>query len=1178
MPRSLLLISVLLSTLGAQTYTRGVGIYPGDPGQDFAATLSPETATYRNLALHRPAYQSSAYDYNLTAQLITDGIKDTHLPRWVSVSTSDQGVLPKQQREHPIDRNNTSTVTLNSSTGWIELELAGGDAPLEVDGLELTGVRAFGDSKPGWSIAVTGSDDGQSWIDLGRAAFPDRAPAGFRSFGSAAPPPAFAVAFNAPAHSRRLRVTVSADGVTRWMIAEIALRDQGQRVEAGGPYRFTSAWMSAGSGEEWVSVDLGAECPFDRVALTWIRRPADGAIQVSADGASWKTVETLPVTDQLSDNLKLITPQRARYVRVLMLKPAAPEGYILSELEVFGRGGPVPHAQPAPPGNGNRLRISAGAWRIQRDSLVPADGNAISQVGFDDADWLPATVPGTVLSSYWDDGALPDPNYGNNQLAISDSFFYADFWYRDELTPLFTADQHCWLHLDGINWKAEVYLNGELLGRIDGGFLRGSFDVTGKMHPGRKNAIAVRIIKNATPGSVKEKIFASPDLNGGALGADNPTYHATAGWDWIPTVRGRDIGIWSDVYLTTTGPVTINDPFVSTTLPLPDTSRADIAIEATLHNSDTAPVAGTLRGRFGAVTFETPVTIEPGASKTVRLDPATTPALRLANPKLWWPNGYGDQNLYPVELNFVAGGKTSDTARLQAGIRQYTYSVDGGALRIWVNGRRLIARGGNWGFPESMLRYRAREYDVAVRYHKDMNFTMIRNWVGQTGDDAFYDACDRYGIVVWQDFWLANPVDGPNPDDNALFLANARDFILRIRKHPSVGLYVGRNEGNPPPEIDEGLKSLTDSLDPGLYYIPNSAMGPVSGGGPYRTQFPKFYFQQRATTKLHSELGMPNVVTLASLEQMMPEAGRWPLGDSWGIHDFTITGAQGASTWRDMIENTYGGAANAAEFVELSQFIDYDGYRAMFEAQGKNRMGVLLWMSHPCWPSFVWQTYDYYFDRSGGYFGSRKGSEPLHIQWNPLTDTVEVVNYSAGNQTGLTAQVEILNMDGAKKWDKSATLDAAEDSIQAPITLEYPAGLTPVHFIRLKLLRGGQTVSENFYLRGLEEYNFKAIRTLPKVDVSAATKTERQGSRWVFSTVLTNRSGAPALMVRARAVRDKSGDRILPVISSDNYIALMPGETRTIRTELEDADTRGERPRIVVEGFNTLDKENHAAH
>jgi hypothetical protein len=240
----------------------------------------------------------------------------------------------------------------------------------------------------------------------------------------------------------------------------------------------------------------------------------------------------------------------------------------------------------------------------------------------------------------------------------------------------------------------------------------------------------------------------------------------------------------------------------------------------------------------------------------------------------------------------------------------------------------------------------------------------------------------------------------------------------------------------------------------------------------------------------------------------------------------------------------------------------------MFEAQGKNRMGILLWMSHPCWPSFVWQTYDYYFDQSGGYFGSKKGSEPLHIQWNPVSDTVEVVNYSGGSSPGLTAYAEILNMDGSSRWQKTAMVDSAEDTVQSPITLEFPAGLTPVHFIRLRLTRAGQTISTNFYLRGTEENNFKAIRDLPKVNVKSSVKVERQGARWILTTELQNVSAQPALMVRVKAVREKSGDRILPAIHTDNYVALMPGERRSIRTELADADTRGERPRIVVEGFN----------
>jgi len=1222
--RSAILLSLCaFAALNGQPYTKGVGVYPGDPKQDFAPAVVPATSAaaqaVRNLALRRPAFQSSAYDYNLTAQLVTDGIKETKAPRWFTVTVSDRGLLTKQEREHPVDHNNTTSVGISGAARWIQFELAGGDSPLEVDRIDVLGGGGGGFGRGGAQTAETvtayvasGSDDGQTWKELGRyvppppAARPATPPAAGAGRGAFPPPPPISIRFTAPSRNRFLRIAQEGTAAS-WRIGDVAFYDRDSRVEVGGPYHFSSAWKSAGNGEEWVYVDLGAVSTFDRVVLSWIERAVAGSIQTSNDAKTWKTVQDLPSSGQ-TDDLKLARPASGRYVRVLMTKPASPGGYILSELEVYGKGGMMvqPHAATVADAAG-RMPLSGGAWRIERDSLVNADGAALSTPGFDDKSWLVATVPATVVSSFWNAGALPDPNYGANQLAISDSFFYADFWYRDEfVAPPVAAGRKVWLNFRGINWKADVFLNGQSLGHIDGGFIRGRFDVTGLIKPGATNALAVRIRKNATPGSIKEKTWENPDPNGGAIGADNPTYHATAGWDWIPSVRGRDIGIWSDIFLDQSGAVTIENPFVSSTLPLPATNRADITVQATLRNTGASAVAGTFRGHFGDVAFETPVTVPAGATAAVKLDPSTTPALRLQNPKLWWPVGYGEPNLYKVELTFeTADKKVSDTKTFQSGVRQVTYTEEpppgppqanagpfaaGNALRIFINGRRFIGRGGNWGFPEVLLRYRAREYDTAVKLHKDMNFTMIRNWVGQTGDDEFFDACDKYGVMVWQDFWLANPADGPNPDDPALFLANARDFILRLRNHPSIAIWVGRNEGNPPEPIETGLVNLVKELHPGMDYIPSSNMGGVSGGGPYRTVPPKFYFQQRATTKLHSELGEPNIMTLDSVKQSMPPEAMWPQGDVWGMHDFTRSGAQGGSAWLDMIERNYGGATNVADWVELSQFLNYDGYRAMFEAQGKYRMGMLLWMSHPCWPSFVWQTYDYYFDPTAGYFGSKKGSEPLHIQWNPLTDNVEVVNYSAGNLTGLVATVEVLNMDGAKKWSQTATLDSKEDSVEAPIKIDYPTGLTPVHFIRLKLMRGDALVSDNFYLRGLEEnpappspagrggagpgasttigYNLKAIRTLPKAKVDAATKVVHQGSQWVLTTELRNASKIPALMLRVKAVREKTGDRILPALYSDNYVALMPGERRTITTEIEDADTRAERPRIDLEGFN----------
>jgi hypothetical protein len=1140
MHRVVLSTILSLAALHAQEFTRGVGIYPGDPRQDWSPTLQPGSQEYRNLALHRPAYHSSSYDYNLTAQLITDGIKETIMPRRIAV-VSSQGLLNKNERERLFDGNWVTTVDLRGKSVWLQIEIAGGAAAPAVDSLQVdASVAAQEADNQEVTCTVSGSDDGRSWHELGLAAQT------VRPAGELHP----TIMFQAPSRSRFYRVQLDNGRPLQWRIGELKFLNKNQPVHLGGPYTFSSAWMSAGAGEEWVYVDLGAKSGFDRVAFDWIRRPAEGALQVSDDARNWKTIHALD-----GDDIKLGAPAEARYVRLLMTKAATPEGYVLSELEVWGRGGMVARPKPAAPG----LVLSGGAWKVQRDSQVKASGELLSQAGFDDREWLAATVPGAVLASYYNAGAVPNPDFGDNQRMISDSFFYADFWYRNEfLPPLAEPGQRVWLNFAGIDWKAEIFLNGKKLGRIDGAFTRARFDVTGKLPAGRKSALAVRILKNATPGSITEKTFDSPGRNGGALGADNPTFHATVGWDWIPTIRGRDTGIWNDVFFRVTGGVTIEDPWVDTTLPLPDTSRAEVRIQATLENHEARPVSGILRGRFGDRTFAVPVSLEASDAKTVEQ------TMALENPRLWWPNGYGEASLYEVELKF----ENSDTKRFQAGVRQFTYSEEGGALRMWVNGRRFVPRGGNWGFSESMLRYRGREYQAAMRYHRDMHFNMVRNWVGQVGEDAFYEAADRNGIAIMQDFWLANPWDGPDPEDNAMFLRNVKDTVLRIRNHPSIGLYCGRNEGYPLKPLDDAIRALLREMHPAIQYIPSSADDAVSGHGPYQAMSPEYYFAQRATTKLHSEIGMPNIVTLDSLRAMMPESAMWPQGAVWGMHDFSLRGAQGGASFRQRIEQSYGGADNLEDWLRLAQFVNYEGYRAMFEAQSQHRMGVLLWMSHPAWPSMVWQTYDYFLEPTAGYFGAKKGSEPLHIQWNPVTNAVEVVNYSGGNASGLTAKAEVLNLDGIVRWDKSATLDSREDSTDVPIVMEYPAGLTPVHFIRLKLSRGGEVVSENFYWRGLENGNYRALRDLAKAKLEVATGAERHGSRWLLVTELRNPSSQPALMVRVKAVREKSGDRILPAIYSDNYVALMPGETRVIRTELENADTRGEWPKIVVEGFN----------
>ena len=1163
--------------------TRGIGQYPGAPGENFCPQLVLRPgAPYGNLALQRPAFASSAYDYNLTAQLVTDGLIDTDVPSWVTTLVNGQ-IQPKPNREYLIDHFRSDIIEMPGDNPTFELHLGGGGVLPEIDRVAVFLVVPDTVSPEALTFTVSFSEDGHAWKEVGSAHggrplanenYPPDLGRGSHLLGPSIPLTQtcqgryFRVdfAWKAPAHVTR------STGATLFRVAEVEFYKGQTRVEIGGPYHFTSAWRPASLDREWVYMDLGFRFVFDKVVLHWIARAAEGVIQASDDAETWRDLQPLPPAGSgLVDTIALASPVTARYVRLLLTRPTSEHGYILSEFEVYGRGGFVAQPKPAllPDASGN-LRLCGGEWRLCRISgreAAPLTGEVLSMPGFqypEDRSWIVATVPGTELTSFQNAGAIPDPNFGQNQLQISDSFFYADFWYRTEfLPPAAASGDMTRMHFDGVNWKAEVYLNGERLGRIDGAFTRGSFDVTARLHAGARNALAIRVLKNATPGSAKQKTFESTGKNGGALGADNPTFHASIGWDWIPTVRGRNTGIWADVTLSTTGPVLLRDALVTSTLPLPELSSAEVAVEVFAQNLSTKPISGMLHGRFGEISFSQPLRLAAQEEQLVKLKP-----LHVAKPELWWPNGYGEPHLYEVELRFESRGHRPHTLQFQAGIRQVTASEDGGRLRLFVNGRRLIVKGGNWGFGEVQLRYRSREYDTAVRYHREQNFNMIRNWVGQIGDEAFYEACDRHGIMVWQDFWLANPWDGPVPEDDAMFLANAYDFIRRIRHHPSLGIYCGRNEWFPPAPLDAGLRSLLANLHPGLKYIGSSADGPVSGHGPYRALPVPFYFGH-ADPKLHSELGAPCIPTADSVRLMMPEKALWPQGLDWGLHDFTLEGAQGGTTLRSLIEEAYGGADSAEEWTTLAQFINYDTYRAMFEAQSKYRMGLLLWMSHCCWPSFVWQTYDYYFEPTAAYFGCKRACEPLHIQWNAFADTLEVVNASAGDRPHLRALVEIIHLDGKLLSQKSASLDSREDSTVTVMPMQYPEGLSDTHFVRLTLSEREAPVSTNFYLRGREDGNFRAIRTLAKAPVSAHTTIAQKGGTWLLTTEVRNLSAdTPALMVRLKVVRATTGDRVLPVLYEDNYFALMPGESRTVGMELRQADARGEQPRVLVEGFN----------
>ena len=1152
----------------AQQLNRPIGIYPGNPSEYFGPELVQDNSYgYRNIALFRTVYQSSSWDFNLTSQLLTDGIYERESPAWLEVITPD-GPLPPHKREACIDGNEWTSNILMGNDTWLQYDWE--NMSIDVDEVQMMCNMAYRENAPtGFKIRLLTSTNGKKWkvIDEwagdslpGKPSW-QRVPSDpNKNSGNDMLPTrnidhTFSLKEKPFSHMRIELVTPSA---AHWTITELKMRKGGARGKGILPSEhFVSAWRSLGTRDEWVTVDLGVSTKFNTIDLWWVNRPSSGNIQVSEDNIHWQTVGELRKQkgnwNKKQDKISLTA--QGRFVRINMIEPNKNnQPFCLREIHIGGDnpGGLLVKAHDECGWQDGKWLLNGGDWQLQRASHIYSKTKPRYK-------WpsITATVPATVLSSYVNAGALPDMNHDDNLMLASESFFNGDFIYTRQFDiPVEMQGKRVFLNFDGINWKAEVTLNGTDLGRIEGAFKRGIFDITPYLKD-KGNELQVLIIANANPGGVKVKTEKNTDFNGGILGADNPTFHATIGWDWISTIRGRDIGIWDDVYLTTSSEVTVSDPVVTTTLAQGDT-LATMTPAIVLTNHAQQAVTGMLHGHIGDICFNKQVTLAPGETREELFSPEVFPQLKEQRMRLWWPNGYGDPYLYDAGFEFIINGQQSDALEFKAGIREVKTVDKDTKLRIYINNRRLIPLGGNWAFSENNLNYRGREFDAAVRHHKEMNYNMIRNWVGMTGDNEFYEACDRYGIMVWQDFWLANPADGPDPDDEAMFMDNARDLVLKIRNHPCIGIYCGRNEGYPPKTLDDGLRQRVATLHPGLDYISSSADDGVSGHGPYWAISAKEYFE-RQTGKLHTERGMPNVMTYEGLSRTLDAEHLWPQNLYWGRHDYTMEGAQRGASFNQLIADNFGEPTSAQEFCDWAQWINYEGYRAMYESGSKDRMGLLIWMSHPCWPSMVWQTYDYYLEPTAAYYGVKHACEPLHVQWNPVNNQVEVINHSAGHQAGIV-NVSAYLLNGALLWSKETPYDLQEDRTLDVMAVELPQDFEGVYILRLTLTNGdGKLVSSNDYVQTQGVESREALHDMRRTQLSVTSDGK--------SVTLSNTGVVPAMMIRLNLKGD-DGEQILPVIYSDNYFHLMPGESRPIDIDWKVEDARGTKPVVEISGMN----------
>jgi exo-1,4-beta-D-glucosaminidase len=845
-------------------------------------------------------------------------------------------------------------------------------------------------------------------------------------------------------------------------------------------------------------------------------------------------------------------------------------------------------------------------WNIQSACKLQADGAAISTAAFHPEHWITATVPATVLAAQVAAGEFKDPFYGTNLRKIpgtsypighnfsnlpvpDDSPYKCGWWYRKEFAiPAADKGRTIWLHFGGINYRADVWVNGKKIAdktQVAGAYRTYDFDVTGFVEAGKPNVVAVETF--------------APEAKD--LGIN---------WvDWSPCPPDKDMGLQGAVELKTSGPVSLRSPMAATHFADASLKEADLTVYAELHNATDRTVRGNVTGTVANIPIEQAVELQPHEDRTITFTPEQFPQLKIKNPRIWWPAQMGSPNLETLTLRFVENGKTSDEKSVRFGVREMTSELTDKGFRLFkVNGKPILIRGGGWS-QDMMLREDPARLRDQFKLVRDMRLNTIR-LEGKLETDDFFNLADEQGILImpgwcccdqwehWKDW---------TPENYSVAADSLRSQMLRLRHHASIFVWLNGSDNAPPADVESAyLKIEAETHWPNpIISAASSRITTVSGKngvkmtGPYDWVDPSYWYQDKSkyggAYGFITETGPgPAIPSLASLHKFLPDNQIWPQGaaaapdQAWSFHmgggGFTkLTAFDGA------MNATYGTPVSAEQYVRVAQTMAYDGERAMFESYSRNKYdstGVVQWMLNNAWPSLIWHLYDYYLDADGGYFGAKKACEPLHIQYSYDDHSIVVVNSTYNAVPGLSAGVHFYGADLKQLFSDEKKLDVAEDSSTRALAIPDSAfgSGSKVYFADLTLKNAkGEVVSRNFYwipskLSTFDwaktDYRYTPVAThedmtplfsLPKATVTSHVKISDSPEGRKIELHLQNTSQGLAFQV-SFAARTKTGDLIAPVLWSDNYIELMPSESRTITAILpKDAPANAE---VLISGWN----------
>ena len=849
-------------------------------------------------------------------------------------------------------------------------------------------------------------------------------------------------------------------------------------------------------------------------------------------------------------------------------------------------------------------------WHLQSSAVIEEDAETISSFGYDSENWYNIDIPKTVLAAMADAGVYPDPYFGLNLKSIpgyrenrwlamlKDSPFYPTWWYRKSFkVPNVLKGGKIILHLDGINYKANVWLNGQQIAdssNVIGMFRRFEFDIEKFVIFGEENVLAIEI---SAPGKVPDIKYHTKQIE------------ATTGWDdHNPQPPDLNMGIWRDVYISISAGIVLKNPYVVTDLDLPNLDKAFLTISTDAINKTDKPVNGNLSCVIENIKISKVFTLRAGETKTIKFSPDEFAELIVQNPKLWWPHPVGKQNLYSLTLEVIVDEQISDSKEVRFGIREVsTYINDDGWRGYKVNGKNILVRGGAWMTSDMMLNLTNKRYEALIRYAREANLNVLRSEgfsIRET--DEFYNLCDEYGILVVQQLF------GRNLPDEPLAVATIEDMLLRIRNHPSLIHFLGHDETFPTETLDKSYQELIAKYTPERTYQPHSGAFEIENryktGGTRTGTMELWTYATPSHYYTHKEDGAWGFAQSGgiggifapyeSVKRMMPEEALWPIDNETFSFHTVLQGTEYFELVLTSLNERYGTPKGIKELLIKGQTMNYESARGMYESYARNKydaLGITTWKYDSAWPAaLTWQYVDWYLNVGGAYYGAKKACEPLHVQYSYDDQSVYVLNSFYKEINDLKVIAKVYNYELEEVYSKNATVSVGADGKTEAFKIDFPDKLSKTYFLSLKLHNSSmEEISNNFYwlsttpdIQGTKEEvrtdkgwgilkanpklfaDFTSLNNLPKVKVDAKYDVEINGKESIVTVHLKNIDKHLAFQINLALTKGEQGDEISPTYWEDNYLSLLPGESKEITARFSNSELDDKGISLKVGGWN----------